>query len=171
MKFILIFVAVLIGSLSVTIYVNRKLTAKPRPVGNEYVSYGSYGSEIDWNDPQRTIALDYQQTEGKRIFYQQCVWCHADVTPAGPSNRSNVTPAPALMNDGTVLNLKSDQYLHEIIAKGGSPVGRSPMMPPYGNSLTDDEINSLIAYTRAIAVPAYQAQSSAAHRFLRHKSR
>jgi mono/diheme cytochrome c family protein len=171
MKFILIFVAVLIGSVSVTIYVNRKVTAKPHPIGNEYVSFGSYGSETDWNDPQRTIPLDYQQTEGKRIFYQQCVWCHADVTPAGPSNRSNVTPSPALMNDGTVLNLKSDQYLHEIIAKGGSAVGRSPMMPPYGNSLTDDEINSLIAYTRAIAVPAYQAPSSTVRRFLRHKNR
>lgn len=171
MKLIFIFVAVLIATVSVTVYVSRKLAAKPRPFSNEYVSYGSYGSEIDWNDPQRIIPLDYQQTEGKRIFYQQCVWCHADVTPAGPSNRSNVTPSPSLINDGIVLNPKSDQYLHEIIAKGGSAMGKSAMMPPYGNSLTGDEIDSLIAFTRAIAVPAYQSPSSSPHRFLRQKSK
>jgi hypothetical protein len=32
------------------------------------------------------------------------VWCHADSTPAGPSNRSNVTPNPALFNDGSLLS-------------------------------------------------------------------
>ena len=65
----------------------------------------AYGAEQDWNDPQRMIPLDYQQEQGRRIFYDRCVWCHADATPAGPSNRSNVTPNPALANDGTVLEI------------------------------------------------------------------
>lgn len=117
----------------------------------------AYDSEPDWNDPQRIIALNYQQAQGKRVFYQQCVWCHADATPSGPSNRSNVTPAPPLLNDGAVLNAESDDYIQNIITLGGSAMGKSAMMPPYGKTLTQDEIRALIAYARAIAVPPYQS--------------
>jgi mono/diheme cytochrome c family protein len=115
-----------------------------------------YDSEPDWNDSQRIIPLNYQEAQGKRIFYQQCVWCHADATPSGPSNRSNVAPAPPLMNDGAILNSESDVALQEIIALGGNAVGKSAMMPPYGKSLTQDEIRALIVYARAISVPPYR---------------
>ena len=64
----------------------------------------AYDTETDWTDAQRVIPLGYQQAQGKHVFYQHCVWCHADATPAGPSNRSNLTPIPPLLNDGTVLN-------------------------------------------------------------------
>ena len=128
---------------------------KPQVERNEYVSYGSYGTEADWNNPDRILPLDYNQDQGKRIFYQQCVWCHADSTPAGPSNRSNVSPDPPLMNDGNILNKESDASLHKIIAMGGSAVGKSAMMPPYGAMLSEEEINDLIAYIRVIAVPEY----------------
>src|SRR5579862_3422917 len=78
----------------------------------------AYGTEADWNNPERIIPLNYQQGQGKRIFYEQCVWCHADQTPAGPSNRSNVTPAPPLWNDGATLNPLSDAYLEKFTADG-----------------------------------------------------
>lgn len=116
----------------------------------------AYDSETDWNDPQHVIALNYQQAQGKRIFYAQCVWCHADATPAGPSNRSNVTPAPALMNDGAALNGLRDEYMQNIITLGGSAMGKSAMMPPYGQSLMPEEIHAVIAFARAIAQPPYQ---------------
>ena len=116
----------------------------------------AYDVEVDWNDPQRVIPLDYRAAQGKRIFYAQCVWCHADATPAGPSNRSNVAPTPPLMNDGVTLNKESDATLKNAIALGGSALGKSAMMPPYGRTLSDEEITDLIAYIRAIAQPAYQ---------------
>ena len=100
----------------------------------------AYDSEADWNDPQHVIPLNYQQAQGKRIFYAQCVWCHADSTPAGPSNRSNLKPMPALMNDGAALNGESDEYLRNIITLGGSALSKSAMMPPYGKMLTQEEI-------------------------------
>lgn len=117
----------------------------------------AYDSETDWNDPPRVIPLNYQQAQGKRVFYAQCVWCHADATPAGPSNRSNLKPVPALMNDGGELNGESDDYLENMITLGGSAVSKSAMMPPYGQTLTREEIRDVIAYTRAIAQPAYRA--------------
>ena len=178
MKLLLIYLSVLVGCLGLAVFASKSFTttpcwcwtgdqgmavpAKPLPVWNEFAPYGSYGSEADWSNPERIIPLDYDQAQGKQIFYQQCVWCHSDTTPAGPSNRSNVTPAPPLMNDGAVLNGKSDASLRKIIALGGSAVGKSAMMPPYGRSLTQDEIDNLIAYMRAIAVPEYRKPSGKA---------
>jgi len=117
----------------------------------------AYDSEPDWTDSQKIIPLSYQQAQGKRVFYQYCVWCHADATPAGPSNRSNLTPVPPLLNDGTTLNAESDEYMQNIITLGGSAMGKSAMMPPYGRVLSAEEIRSVIAFTRAIAQPPYQS--------------
>lgn len=123
---------------------------------NPEVAFGAYDTEPDWNDSTKLINFGYQESQGKRVFYQYCVWCHADATPAGPSNRSNVTPMPPLMNDGDKLNRESDEYLQNIIALGGSALGKSAMMPPYGKTLSPGEIIAVIAFTRAIAQPGYQ---------------
>ena len=95
--------------------------------------------------------------------------CHADTTPAGPSNRTNVTPTPPLINDGTVFNALTDASLREITTLGGSAVGKSAMMPPYGGSLSQEDISDLIAYIRAIAVPEYHKSSGVAHKGWRSK--
>jgi mono/diheme cytochrome c family protein len=121
----------------------------------------AYDTEVDWTDPQHVIPLNYQQAQGKRIFYQQCVWCHADATPAGPSNRSNLTPVPPLLNDGTVLNAENDENMRNIVTLGGAAMGKSPMMPPYGRMLSAEEIRSVIAFTRAIAQPPFQPSARA----------
>jgi mono/diheme cytochrome c family protein len=121
----------------------------------------AYDTEADWTDAQRIIPLSYQQAQGKRIFYQQCVWCHADATPAGPSNRSNLTPVPPLLNDGAALNAASDQSLQNIVTLGGTAMGKSAMMPPYGRMLSAEEIRSVIAFARVIAQPPYQAPARA----------
>ncbi len=128
----------------------RGETAKGDPL------LAAYDTEVDWTDAQHVIPLSYQQAQGKRIFYQQCVWCHADATPAGPSNRSNLTPVPPLLNDGAALNSESDEFMQNIITLGGSAMGKSAMMPPYGKTLSTEEIRSVIAFTRAIAQPSYR---------------
>jgi mono/diheme cytochrome c family protein len=125
----------------------------------------AYDSEPDSNDAQKTFPLGYEQAQGKRVFYQRCVWCHADATPAGPSNRSNLTPVPPLLTDGTILNVETDEYMQNIITLGGSAMGKSAMMPPYGRVLTAEEIRSVIAFTRAIAEPPYQAPGRPASQY------
>jgi mono/diheme cytochrome c family protein len=128
----------------------KTVAAKPDPL-----SY-AYDVEADWNDAQRQIPLNYQQAQGKRVFYTYCVWCHADSSPAGPSNRSNLTPTPPLANDGTAFNSLSDEFLRNTITLGGSAMGKSAMMPSWGNTLTQDEVQAVIAFLRAIAQPPYQ---------------
>ena len=150
----LMMVALLVGSVLCALALSgcKKSAAKVAPG----VAFGVYDTEPDWNDNTKLINLGYQEAQGKRVFYQYCVWCHADATPAGPSNRSNVTPMPPLMNDGEKLNSESDEYMQNIITLGGSALGKSAMMPPYGKTLSSEEIKAVITFTRAIAQPAYQ---------------
>jgi mono/diheme cytochrome c family protein len=119
-------------------------------------SESAYGKELDWNNPQQPIPLNYRQSQGQRIFYNNCVWCHADSTPAGPSNRANLTPSPALANDGATLNSLSDEYLQNIITLGGSALSKSAMMPPWGKTLKQEDIRAVVAFMRAIAQPPYR---------------
>jgi mono/diheme cytochrome c family protein len=128
----------------------KRVAAKTDPI------LRAYDEETDPSDPQRVVPLNYQQAQGKRVFYSNCVWCHADATPAGPSNRSNLTPAPPLMNDGETFNPLSDEFLENTITLGGGAMGKSAMMPPWGRTLTRDQILEVIAYIRAVAQPPYQ---------------
>lgn len=172
MKVFSIYCSVLVGCLGLAVYASKSIKTAPcwcwkadqpitakihkGPSSNEYVSFGSYGVEADWTNPDRLIPLDYNQAQGQQIFYQQCVWCHADTTPAGPSNRNSVTPTPPLANDGAILNKESDESIRRIISIGGDAVGKSAMMPPHGKLLTQDQIDDVVLFIRVIAVPQYQ---------------
>ena len=125
----------------------------------------AYDTEADWNDAARVIPLSYEQAQGKRVFYQQCVWCHSDSTPAGPSNRSNLTPVPPLLNDGATLNGESDEFMQNIVTLGGSAMGKSAMMPPYGKMLSAEEIRFVMAFTRAMAQPPYRPPARPASQY------
>ena len=48
----------------------------------------------------------------------------------------------------------SDAYLYQVIAEGGTAVGRSELMKPFGSQLSESEILSLIAFLRRPAASA-----------------
>lgn len=143
---------VLFGNL----YACRK--AEVAPVTDSSLS--AYAIEQDANNPQHLIALHYEQSEGERVYYDKCIWCHADATPAGPSNRTNLTPQPPLLNDGNVMNSVNDGFIRNIVTLGGSALGKSPMMPPWGNTLSEEEIRDVTAYIRAVADPPYHPSAN-----------
>lgn len=140
-----------------------------KPVASAKVDLlrNAYDVEVDPNDSTHLIPLSYAQAQGKRIFYADCVWCHAEATPAGPSNRSNLTPVPALINDGAVLNGLSDEYMKNIITLGGSALGKSAMMPPWGRTLSPEDIKAVMAYIRAVAQPLYRPPAQAGSPYTR----
>lgn len=125
----------------------------------------AYDFEQSSSDPQRLIPLNYQQAQGKRVFNNNCVWCHADATQAGPSNRSNLSPTPPVFTDGETFNSLSDDFMRNTITLGGSAMGKSAIMPPWGQTLTQDEIRAVIAYERAVAQPPYKASARPASQY------
>ena len=57
------------------------------------------------------------------------------------------------------MNALSDETLFRVISEGGSAVGKSPLMAPWGGTLSDDDIRDVIAFIRTLADPPYRAPS------------
>ena len=102
------------------------------------------------------IALDYQQGLGRQLSQQYCARCHdPESTPERVSNMDNLATKPHAFSDGETLNRISDADLVSMISHGGAALNKSAEMPPYGYTLSKGDIQSLVAYIRAIADPPY----------------
>ncbi len=103
------------------------------------------------------IALGYQQVLGKQLNDQYCDRCHnPESTPERVSNYDNLEVKPHPFTEGETLNKISDADLLAIINHGGPALNKSPLMPPYGYTLSKSDIQALIAYIRAVSDPPNQ---------------
>lgn len=104
------------------------------------------------------IALGYQAMVGSQLNDQYCARCHnQDSTPERVSNYDNLQVKPHPFTEGDTLNKISDPDLTAIISHGGPALNKSPLMPPYGYTLSKSEIQALVAYIRMVADPPYGA--------------
>jgi mono/diheme cytochrome c family protein len=104
------------------------------------------------------IALGYQQTVGAQLNAQYCVRCHdPESTPQRVSNLDNLSVKPHPFTEGDTLNKMSDADLAAIISHGGPALNKSPLMPPWGYTLSKTDIAALVTYIRAVADPPYEA--------------
>jgi mono/diheme cytochrome c family protein len=104
------------------------------------------------------IALDYEHQLGQILDDKYCARCHnPESTPERVSNYDNLEVKPHPFSEGDTLNKISDADLFAIIDHGGPALNKSPLMPPYGFTLSKTEIQALIEYIRTISDPPYQA--------------
>lgn len=89
-------------------------------------------------------------SRGEQLYLGLCVTCH------GVDGRGSWRAALFLIRPGDLSDAArhSDQYLFDIIKRGGDPIGR-PGMPGFGFQLSDDDIMALVRYIRTLsATPA-----------------
>ena len=87
----------------------------------------------------------------KQMFNFYCAQCHGtggkgdgpNVTDDFPVNPRNFTKVEE-------MNKLSDADIKNVILKGGPVASKSPMMPPWGKTLTAEEIDSLVIYLREL---------------------
>jgi len=103
-------------------------------------------------------ALGYQEVLGRELSEQYCARCHTqESTPERVSNYDNLEVKPYPFTAGETLNKMSDADLTAIISHGGPALNKSPLMPPYGFTITKSDIQALIAYIRMVSDPPYHA--------------
>jgi len=103
------------------------------------------------------IALSYQEGLGRQLNEKYCERCHnPESTPERVSNYDNLEVKPHPFSEGDTLNKMSDADLAAIINHGGPALNKSPLMPPYGYTLNQTEIQALMAYIRAVADPPHK---------------
>jgi mono/diheme cytochrome c family protein len=88
-------------------------------------------------------------TPAQRLYLEHCATCHG-ANGRGSWRATLLLIRPGDLTDPSAMAGLSDQYLHEIIKRGGAELGK-PGMPGFGFHLSDAEISSLVAHVRALA--------------------
>lgn len=103
-------------------------------------------------NPLRHTADTLQHLEvGRRVYYQNCVFCHGDRFDGQGHYAHAFNPAPLSFTDqGTIAQLQ-ESYVFWRVAKGGRGLPRegtpwNSAMPAWEDFLTEDEIWAVVMY-------------------------
>ena len=91
--------------------------------------------------------------KGQVSFQMYCSACHGSAGKGDGPGAGALNPKPRDLTDGKYMSTLKDQYLFDVIAKGGSAFGKSPAMPPWNPTLKDDDIRNVIAFIRSVSKP------------------
>jgi len=97
---------------------------------------------------EREGDLSYIESQGRHVFVQYCVTCHGDEAKGDGQNASNLDPPPPDMTASK--NLQDAAYIRKVIVEGSAGLGRAPLSPPWGRSLSPQEIDDLVAYCQSL---------------------
>jgi mono/diheme cytochrome c family protein len=92
----------------------------------------------------------YQLQLGKSVFQSYCAACHGDTGAGDGSNSFNLDPRPRDLGDPAFQKKKNDADLADAVRRGGSGVGLSSLMPPWGHTLNDRQIEAVVVYVRSL---------------------
>jgi mono/diheme cytochrome c family protein len=98
---------------------------------------------------EREVGLTYAEGQGKHLFDHYCATCHGDGGKGDGQNASNLSPPPPDLT--TSKSIADAAYVRRVIAQGSAAAGRSPLSPPWGRTLSAQEIEYLTVYCRALA--------------------
>jgi mono/diheme cytochrome c family protein len=94
---------------------------------------------------------------GGKLYQTRCSPCHGPDGKAATPTAQALTPKPRDHTDGAYMNQLSNEHLEKVIKNGGPSVGKSQIMPPNAD-LNDQQIEDVIAFVRALAVPPYSGK-------------
>jgi mono/diheme cytochrome c family protein len=97
---------------------------------------------------EREGNLTYAESQGRSLFIHYCATCHGDSAHGDGQNASNLNPPPPDMTASRAA--KDPAFVRRVITDGSAAVGRSPLSPPWGRSLSPQQVDYLVAYCEAI---------------------
>ena len=86
--------------------------------------------------------------EPKAAYQSFCASCHGDNGTGNGSGAVAFNPRPADFTDCAKMKMRSDEFLYEVVAKGGGAEGLSRTMPGWSEAFTGTQIHGLVGYLR-----------------------
>lgn len=83
---------------------------------------------------------------GQTKFQTLCVTCHGATGKGDGPAAAGLNPKPKNLS----ATKRTDVELKKIIKEGGAANGMSPLMPPWGHSLSPQDIDNLVTYIRSL---------------------
>ncbi len=96
------------------------------------------------------LAYAADAEQGKKLYGQFCASCHGQSGKGDGPAAAALNPKPRDHTNKEYMSKMSEDELLNVIKNGGVSVGKSPLMPPWGASLKDDQIKDIIAYIRTL---------------------
>ena len=93
---------------------------------------------------------------GASLYATNCASCHGPKGCGDGPLAASLNPKPAKHCDGNVMNPLTDEFIFKVIKLGGQAMGKSPLMAPWGGTLSDAQIVDVVAYVRSLADPPYK---------------
>jgi mono/diheme cytochrome c family protein len=84
------------------------------------------------------------EAQGHRLFVARCATCHGASGRGDGQNAYNLDPPPPDFQDSLARLSVADR--RRVVESGTAALGRSPLCPPYGRSLTADEVDAVVAW-------------------------
>ncbi len=91
---------------------------------------------------------------GEPLYERYCAACHGINGRGNGPAAAALRPQPIDMTEPVWQQGVSDDYLRRIIRDGGTAVGRSPQMAPWGFALDDQGLDDMVAYIRTLGEDA-----------------
>ena len=99
---------------------------------------------------QLTIA-SAKASGAEQVYKFYCAQCHGLTGKGdGPNVTKDFPVSPRNFTNAAEMNKLSDADMRNVIKDGGPSASKSPMMPPWGKTLTDAEVNGLIKHLRTL---------------------
>lgn len=89
--------------------------------------------------------------KGRHIFSKYCSVCHGLEGKGDGFNAFNLNPKPRDFTDSTFIANLDTSLLIETITNGGKSVGLSAKMPPWGKTLSDNDIKNVADFIISIS--------------------
>ena len=89
--------------------------------------------------------------KGKAKYQEVCAACHGATGKGDGPAAAGLPTKPRNHTDYAYMSKLKDQQIFDTIKKGGQAMGKSPLMPPWGGQLSDQQIRDLVAYIRTLA--------------------
>ncbi|MCP4874035.1 MAG: cytochrome c [Gammaproteobacteria bacterium] len=87
----------------------------------------------------------------KQTFNFYCAQCHGTGGKGdGPNVTDDFPVNPRNFTKKDEMNKLTNADIKNVILKGGPVASKSPMMPPWGKTLSAEEIDSLVVYLREL---------------------
>ena len=104
------------------------------------------------------VASTRDVKSGEALYLRYCAVCHGDAGRGDGASATGFATKPADLTDGRLMNALPDEFLVNIILRGGPAEGLSPGMPPFADFLSESQTRQLIRYLRAIAAPPFRPE-------------
>ena len=92
--------------------------------------------------PARESAADNYRT--------YCTQCHGLEGNGKGVNIRDMSVQPRDHTDAKAMSGRSDETIFKAIREGGPAVDKSVLMPPWGDTFSDEEIHDLVAHLRKL---------------------